>query len=53
MARFYELWRSDGLDPPEALRRAQQWVRDAPNGAKRDRYPDVEELSGNRVPTKA
>jgi len=53
MARFYELWRVDGLDPPEALRRAQQWVRDTPNGAKRDRYPDIEELGGRRVPVKA
>jgi tetratricopeptide (TPR) repeat protein len=29
MARFYELWRVSGLEPAEALRRAQQWVRDA------------------------
>ncbi|MFI9248713.1 CHAT domain-containing protein [Streptomyces sp. NPDC053069] len=53
MARFYALWRSDGLDPPEALRRAQQWVRDTPNGAKRDMYPGIEELSGGHVPAGA
>lgn len=49
MARFYALWRSDGLDPPEALRRAQQWVRDTPNGVKRDMCPGIGELSGDHV----
>ncbi len=34
MARFYELWRNQGLEPPEALRQAQQWVRDTTNGEK-------------------
>ncbi|MFJ4525564.1 CHAT domain-containing protein [Streptomyces sp. NPDC088810] len=53
MARFYALWRSDGLDPPEALRRAQQWVRDTPNGAKRDMWPGIGELSGDHVPAGA
>ncbi|GAA1261293.1 CHAT domain-containing protein [Kitasatospora nipponensis] len=53
MARFYELWRVDALDPAQALRRAQQWVRDTTNGAKRDRYPDIEELRGSRVPAQA
>ncbi|WP_043663274.1 CHAT domain-containing tetratricopeptide repeat protein [Streptomyces xylophagus] len=53
MARFYKLWRADGLDPPEALRRAQQWVRDTPNGAKRVTFADIGELSGSRVPAKA
>ncbi|MFF5310835.1 CHAT domain-containing protein [Streptomyces massasporeus] len=53
MARFYALWRSDGLDPPEALRRAQQWVRDTPNGAKRDMCPGIGELSGDHVPAGA
>jgi hypothetical protein len=31
MARFYELWRSNGIHPPEALRQAQRWLRDATN----------------------
>ena len=34
MCRFYDLWREDGLPPAEALRRAQQWVRDTTNGEK-------------------
>ncbi|MFF9286556.1 CHAT domain-containing tetratricopeptide repeat protein [Streptomyces griseosporeus] len=53
LARFYALWRSEGLDPPEALRRAQQWVRDTPNGVKRDMFPDIAELSGDGVPVSA
>jgi CHAT domain-containing protein len=28
MARFYDLWLGDNLLPPEALRRAQIWLRD-------------------------
>ena len=28
MTRFYELWRGDGLEPAEALRHAQRWLRD-------------------------
>ncbi len=38
MARFYELWRNEGLKPPEALRQAQQWVRDTTNGEKADHF---------------
>jgi CHAT domain-containing protein len=34
MARFYDLWRKEGLELPEALRQAQQWVRDTTNGEK-------------------
>ena len=34
MARFYELWRHEGLKPPEALRQAQQWVRDTTSQQK-------------------
>jgi CHAT domain-containing protein len=44
VTRFYELWRG-GLTPAEALRRAQQWVRDANNGEKHDRFPDVPALA--------
>ncbi|MCP4626979.1 MAG: CHAT domain-containing protein [bacterium] len=29
MGRFYELWRKDGVNPHEALRQAQIWVRDS------------------------
>jgi CHAT domain-containing protein len=34
MARFYELWRQEGMSPPEALQQAQKWLRDTPNGEK-------------------
>jgi CHAT domain-containing protein len=43
MARFYELWRTDGLPPAQALRRAQQWVRDSTNIVKLQRFPDIAE----------
>jgi CHAT domain-containing protein/tetratricopeptide (TPR) repeat protein len=39
MARFYELWRGEGLEPAHALREAQRWLRDSSNGEKRDRFP--------------
>jgi CHAT domain-containing protein len=32
LARFYEVWGNTERDPAEALRRAQQWVRDTTNG---------------------
>jgi CHAT domain-containing protein len=32
MVEFYRLWRWEQVEPPEALRRAQQWLRDTPNG---------------------
>ncbi|MGH8906678.1 MAG: CHAT domain-containing protein, partial [Egibacteraceae bacterium] len=41
MMRYYELWRTDGLEPREALRQAQRWVRDATSAELRDRYPNV------------
>jgi hypothetical protein len=41
MSRFYQLWRGDGLDPAEALRQAQGWVRDATNEEKLARFPLV------------
>lgn len=28
MVRFYELWQGEGIDPAEALRQAQRWLRD-------------------------
>ncbi|MFF7730855.1 CHAT domain-containing protein [Streptomyces sp. NPDC008001] len=34
MTMFYGYWRADGLPPAEALRRAQQWVRDTTNREK-------------------
>jgi CHAT domain-containing protein len=29
LSRFYTLWRTEGLEPPIALRTSQQWLRDA------------------------
>jgi CHAT domain-containing protein len=29
LSRFYQFWRTDGLEPPEALRQAQLWLRDS------------------------
>jgi len=39
VARFYDLWRNRGLSPPEALREAQKWLRDATNA-------EIESLTG-------
>jgi CHAT domain-containing protein len=41
MAKFYELWQGDGLPPAQALRRAQQWVRDSTIQAKKGDFPDI------------
>jgi CHAT domain-containing protein len=34
LTRFYDFWRKDGLAMDQALRQAQQWVRDTTNGEK-------------------
>ena len=31
-ARFYEHWKGDGMEPPEALAAAQRWLRDEAGG---------------------
>jgi CHAT domain-containing protein len=46
MVCFYRLWRGQGVEPAEALRQAQQWVRDTTNGAKRAALPDEPALAG-------
>jgi CHAT domain-containing protein len=38
MIEFYRGWRQDGLTPADALRRAQQWLRDTTNGEKIEEY---------------
>lgn len=38
MARFYDLWRGEGVEPVHALRQAQQWVRDTTNQEKADYF---------------
>ncbi|MFB7947581.1 CHAT domain-containing protein [Kitasatospora phosalacinea] len=44
MARFYQLWQGEGLEPVHALRRAQLWLRDSTNREK------IEDLSAAPVP---
>jgi CHAT domain-containing protein len=39
MTRFYETWRRENIEPAEALRRAQQWVRDSTTDTIRSAYP--------------
>ncbi|MFE0515509.1 CHAT domain-containing protein [Streptomyces sp. NPDC058964] len=41
LAEFHRNWRRAGEPPAEALRNAQQWVRDSTNGEKNARYPDL------------
>lgn len=38
MERFYRLWREENLEPAEALRKAQRWLRDTTNSQKADHY---------------
>lgn len=38
MARFYDLWQGAGVAPVQALRQAQQWVRDTTNQEKADYF---------------
>ena len=53
MARLYESWRQDGLEPAAALRQAQQWVRDTTNGEKAARFPQLDEIAGRAIPPRA
>lgn len=46
MMRFYELWRAEGIEPCEALRQAQRWLRDATNGEIAARFPTRGEVRG-------
>lgn len=41
MVRFYEHWRTDGIPAPDALRQAQQWLRDATNEELLRLHPDL------------
>jgi CHAT domain-containing protein len=54
MARFYELWKAEGVEPPAALRRAQCWVRDTTNGQKAEyfkRFLPEFQAGAERMPT--
>jgi CHAT domain-containing protein len=44
MARFYRAWRDEGIEPPQALRAAQQWMRDTTNDEKQAMFPSIRDL---------
>jgi len=54
MVRFYEFWRKDKLEPAEALRQAQIWVRDTSNGKKAEYFggflPEFSQADSQRLP---
>jgi len=54
MARFYDGWQHEQLEPAQALRAAQRWVRDTTNREKRayfrDQRPDFFRVLENRPP---
>lgn len=43
--RFYTHWLGDGLEPEQALRQAQIWVRDSTNAEKYAAYPQLPALA--------
>jgi CHAT domain-containing protein len=53
MLRFYQGWRLQSLDPAEALRRAQQWLRDSSNGDKRATFEAALKEPDHRLPAAA
>jgi CHAT domain-containing protein/tetratricopeptide (TPR) repeat protein len=53
MVRFYQGWRLQGLGPAEALRRAQQWLRDSSNGDKRATFEAALKQPDPRLPLAA
>ena len=51
LTRFYDLWRIEGLEIDQALRQAQQWVRDTTNGEKVAYFKAaIPELAGVKLP---
>ncbi|NEZ66347.1 CHAT domain-containing protein [Leptolyngbyaceae cyanobacterium CCMR0082] len=51
---FYDGWQKKNLEPTQALRNAQQWVRDTPNGEKEAYFKGfIDELAGSRIPYEA
>ena len=42
LVRFYHLWRGEKqLEPHQALRQAQQWLRDTTNGEKMEFFDQI------------
>jgi CHAT domain-containing protein len=51
LTRFYDFWRIEGLEIDQALRQAQQWVRDTTNGEKVAYFKKViSEQSAKQLP---
>ncbi|MCP4351665.1 MAG: CHAT domain-containing protein [Desulfobacterales bacterium] len=48
MTRFYDNWREKKLEPVEALRQAQIWVRDSTNGEKLDYFKELEKAQSGK-----
>ena len=54
MARFYELWRKNGIEPSEALRQAQIWLRDSTDGEKKKYFQSaLPEFAGYKLPAES
>jgi CHAT domain-containing protein len=50
IARFYDYWQIEKLDPDQALRQAQIWIRDTTNQEKADYLENqIPALSGDRL----
>lgn len=47
MARFYSLWREEGLPPQEALRQAQFWLRDSTTTEKKELFKRMQARKGS------
>jgi tetratricopeptide (TPR) repeat protein len=45
MSRFYQLWKRQGTAPAQAMRLAQQWLRDGTNGQWSTEFPEIAELA--------
>jgi CHAT domain-containing protein len=50
MRRFYRGWLEEALEPAEALRRAQRWVRDATRADHAAEIPQLFADAAERVP---
>lgn len=53
MTEFYRGWRWTGLAPADALRKAQQWLRDTTNGEKIEQYRQALAESAGWLPARA
>jgi hypothetical protein len=53
MTEFYRRWRWERLDPPAALRGAQRWLRDTPNGEIVRSYQEALDAGAGWLPREA